>query len=411
MSSQKEESSFLSKNYQQNFVIVTSQPNFSLNSITNKWFQYSDLPTMTKIFCSSLLSLTLFTLGCLTSNAAIAQTKVFAKPDALTVTGIRGAATKETRTLTLRSTDPINNIRIYAFDLYNSDRDRVFPKSLITVPSQVKLVNNESLETFPVEFNLQNSPSGEFQGEILISYDSSEVSVPVIVRVKDPWYLPFTLLVFGVLLGTTVSSYSRSGRLTDEISVSIASLRTQLKNDIESDPKIPLSFVVPISNLLIDAESEKDAGNLDAARKSINKARSLWNEWLHQREELKYKHKYDHDQPISNLPELEITGTKSVDDTGTEISSLPSDDNFILQAITNLIPNPNQRLQIFSIAGYLATIAFFAGTGFNQLYLESPTFGANGIKDYFALIAWGFGAEATRNAITNAIRKTDTQKS
>lgn len=366
---------------------------------------------MTKIFCSSLLSLTLFTLGCLTSNAAIAQTKVFAKPDALTVTGIRGAATKETRTLTLRSTDPINNIRIYAFDLYNSDRDRVFPKSLITVPSQVKLVNNESLETFPVEFNLQNSPSGEFQGEILISYDSSEVSVPVIVRVKDPWYLPFTLLVFGVLLGTTVSSYSRSGRLTDEISVSIASLRTQLKNDIESDPKIPLSFVVPISNLLIDAESEKDAGNLDAARKSINKARSLWNEWLHQREELKYKHKYDHDQPISNLPELEITGTKSVDDTGTEISSLPSDDNFILQAITNLIPNPNQRLQIFSIAGYLATIAFFAGTGFNQLYLESPTFGANGIKDYFALIAWGFGAEATRNAITNAIRKTDTQKS
>ncbi|MFN5263029.1 MAG: hypothetical protein ACK5EH_11605, partial [Pseudanabaena sp.] len=102
----------MSTNYQQNFVIVTSQPNFSLKSITNKWFQYSDRPTMTKILCSSLLSLTLFTLGCLTSNAAIAQTKVLAKPDSLTVTGIRGAATKETRTLTLRSTDPVNNIRI-----------------------------------------------------------------------------------------------------------------------------------------------------------------------------------------------------------------------------------------------------------------------------------------------------------
>ncbi len=309
--------------------------------------------------------------------------------------------------LTLRSTDLVNNIRIYAFDLYNSDRDRVFPKSLITVPQKVKLVNNENLETFPIEFNLQDSPNGEFQGEILISYDGNEVSVPVIVRVKDPWYLPFTLLVFGVLLGTTVSSYSRSGRVADEIAVSIENLRTQL----ESDQKIPSSFALSISKLLSKARSEKESGNLDLSRKSINNARSLWNEWLQLREELKYKNKHENNPPIANLPELEITGTKSVDDTGTEIPSLPSDDNFVLQAITNLIPKPNQRLQMFSIAGYLATIAFFAGTGFNQLYLESPTFGSNGIKDYFALIAWGFGAEATRNAITNAIRKTDTPKS
>ena len=126
---------------------------------------------MTKIIRFSLLSLTLFTLGCLTSNTAIAQTKVLAKPDTITVTGIRGAATKETRNLTLRSTDLVNNIRIYAFDLYNSDRDRVFPKSLITVPQKVKLVNNENLETFPIEFNLQDSPNGEFQGEILISFE------------------------------------------------------------------------------------------------------------------------------------------------------------------------------------------------------------------------------------------------
>jgi predicted nuclease with TOPRIM domain len=554
MSSPKEENSFLSTNYQQNFVIVTSQTNFSLNSITNKWFQYSDRPTMTKILCSSLLSLSLFTLGCLTSNDAIAQTKVLAKPDSLTITGIRGAATKETRNLTLRSTDPINNIRIYTFDLYNSDRDRVFPKSLITVPSQVKLVNNESLETFPVEFNLQNSPSGEFQGEILISYDGSEVSVPVIVRVKDPWYLPFTLLVFGVLLGTTVSSYSRSGRIADEIAVSIESLRTQLKSDTD----IPPSFASRISTHLIDAEFAKDAKQIDSAQKSVSEARNFWNKWIRQRvdwlealkvgnilkdnltklpiqdaqtlyiqaiqkdltnilltiadipnpselgqkinqlsqqqrsylsvqEQLrslqkgmeKFKltnteqsdrdklqalkeqvtklnhqlgdllpsnqeentelkaitteinqafdtfktldnnNKVEKDLPTFNLPELEIAESKSVKDLATEVPVLsvpeiPSpqtDDNFILKVIAILIRNPSQRLQIFSIAGYLTTIAFFAGTGFNQLYLESPTFGANGIKDYFALIAWGFGAEATRSAITNAIRKTDTPKS
>jgi len=509
---------------------------------------------MTKIFCSSLLSLTLLTLGCLTSNAAIAQTKILAKPDALTITGIRGAAIKETRTLTLRSSDPINNIRIYAFDLYNSDRDRVFPKNLITVPSQVKLVNNESLETFPVEFNLQNSPSGEFQGEILISYDGSEVSVPIIVRVKDPWYLPFTLLVFGVLLGTTVSSYSRSGRVADEIAVSIESLRTQLKSDID----IPQSFASSISTHLIDAELAKDTKQIDSAQKSVTEARNFWNKWIRQRADwlealrvgnilkdnltklpvqdaqtlyiqtiqqdlnntlltiadipnaselgqkinqlslqrdayrsihnkclslqedldkfkltnteqsdrdklqalkeqvtklnhqlgdllpsnqeentelkaitteinqafdtfktLKDNNKVENDLPTSNLPELEIAESKSVKDAATEvpvlsvpeISSPQTDDNFILKVIAILIRNPNQRLQIFSIAGYLTTITFLAGTGFNQLYLESPTFGSNGIKDYFALIAWGFGAEATRNAITNALRKTDVSKS
>jgi hypothetical protein len=214
-----------------------------------------------------------------------------------------------------------------------------------------------------------------------------------------------------VLLGTTVSSYSRSGRVADEIAVSIESLRTQLENDSKSDPKIPSSFALPISKLLIEAESEKNARDLDSARKLIDKARSLWDKWLQQREELKYKDKNENDSPIENMPDLELIGTKSVDDTGTEISSLPSDDHFILQVIANLIPKPNQRLQIFSMAGYLTTIAFLAGTGFNQLYLESPTFGSNGIKDYFTLIAWGFGAEATRNAITNAIRKTDTPKS
>ncbi len=507
---------------------------------------------MTKILCSSLLSLTLLTLGCLTSNAAIAQTKVLTKPDSLTITGIRGAATNETRTLTLRSTDPVNNIRIYAFDLYNSDRDRVFPKSLITVPSQVKLVNNESLETFPVEFNLQNSPSGEFQGEILISYDGSEVSVPVIVRVKDPWYLPFTLLVFGVLLGTTVSSYSRSGRVADEIAVSIESLRTQLKSDID----IPPSFASSISTHLIDAEFAKDAQQLDSAQKSVAEARNFWNKWIRQRADwlealrvgnilkdnltklplqdvqpryiqtiqkdlntllaiadipnpselgqkinqlsqqqgaylsiqkqlrklqktiekfklinteqsdcdklqalkeqvtklnhqlgdllpsnqeenielkaiateinqafdtfktLEDNNKVENDPPTDNIPEIEIAESKSVKDATTEvpvlsvpeISSPQTDDNFILKVIAILIRNPTQRLQIFSITGYLTTITFLAGTGFNQLYLESPTFGSNGIKDYFALIAWGFGAEATRNAITNALRKTDVSK-
>ncbi len=91
--------------------------------------------------------------------------------------------------------------------------------------------------------------------------------------------MPFTLLVFGVLLGTTVSSYSRSGRIADEIAVSIESLRTQLKSDTD----IPPSFASRISTHLIDAEFAKDAQQLDSAQKSVAEARNFWNKWIRQR--------------------------------------------------------------------------------------------------------------------------------
>jgi hypothetical protein len=94
----------------------------------------------------------------------------------------------------------------------------------------------------------------------------------------------------------------------------------------------------------------------------------------------------------------------------TEASSYSTDENPILKGVAVLIPSPNRRLQLFSFAGYLTTIVFLAGTGFNQLYLERSTFGADGLRDYFALLAWGFGAEATRSAVTNALRRTDETK-
>jgi hypothetical protein len=96
-----------------------------------------------------------------------------------------------------------------------------------------------------------------FEGDILLTYQGNEVMVPVIVRVKDPWYLPLALLVLGVILGTTVSSYSRWGRTTDEVTVSLENLRNQL----ESDKEIPHSFASRISTYLVDAKLARDTSN------------------------------------------------------------------------------------------------------------------------------------------------------
>mgnify|MGYP006266949735 CR=1 FL=1 len=62
------------------------------------------------------------------------------------------------------------------------------------------------------------------------------------------------------------------------------------------------------------------------------------------------------------------------------------------------------RLRWFTGVSYAIALLFLTGAGFNQLYVDNPTFGANPWKDYFALLAWGFGAEATRDAITKMLQ-------
>lgn len=37
------------------------------------------------------------------------------------------------------------------------------------------------------------------------------------------------------------------------------------------------------------------------------------------------------------------------------------------------------------------------------MYLKEETFGERPFGDYFALLAWGFGAEASREAIAKAV--------
>jgi hypothetical protein len=62
------------------------------------------------------------------------------------------------------------------------------------------------------------------------------------------------------------------------------------------------------------------------------------------------------------------------------------------------------RLRLFIWTSYAIAVTFLAGAGFVELYANKPTFGAEPWRDYFALLAWGFGAEATRDAVTKTVR-------
>lgn len=58
------------------------------------------------------------------------------------------------------------------------------------------------------------------------------------------------------------------------------------------------------------------------------------------------------------------------------------------------------RLWLAFLLGYGVVLVLLAAGGFAELYTKNAVFGANGWADYLALMAWGFGAETSRVAIT-----------
>ena len=61
------------------------------------------------------------------------------------------------------------------------------------------------------------------------------------------------------------------------------------------------------------------------------------------------------------------------------------------------------NVKIFAWVSYAIALILLVGAGFNEMYLKEDTFWEKPFGDYFALLAWGFGAEASREAIAKAV--------
>lgn len=64
-----------------------------------------------------------------------------------------------------------------------------------------------------------------------------------------------------------------------------------------------------------------------------------------------------------------------------------------------------QRLNWFTLISYAVAVLLLAGAGFGELYVARAEFGASPWGDYFALLAWGFGAEAARASVTEMLSR------
>ncbi|MFP4394491.1 MAG: hypothetical protein ACLFTI_04425 [Anaerolineales bacterium] len=83
---------------------------------------------------------------------------------------------------------------------------------------------------------------------------------------------------------------------------------------------------------------------------------------------------------------------------------LPGLPNARPQSYTDLGEDARKRLHWFTWLTYGVAVLFLALSGFVELYAARADFGARGVGDYFMLLAWGFGAEATRAAVAEMVQ-------
>lgn len=65
------------------------------------------------------------------------------------------------------------------------------------------------------------------------------------------------------------------------------------------------------------------------------------------------------------------------------------------------LPWARIRLYGFRLAQFLILITLWGWTGYNELYIQNPTFGSDWLSNYFTLLAWGFTSEAARATFTS----------
>ncbi len=215
-------------------------------------------------------------LALLWAPSLAAQEGVSVSPRQLNIAVKQGQT--ESRVLLIRAADVVSDLRVIPLDLTTPNGDVVLPAQAIQVALPATTIAANGLLTVPVTFNLANVPSGQFSGELLISYAGQSFTVPVTVAVKDQPWLPLAALVVGVALGIGVSTYRAQGRPRDEVLVRLGQIRTQMKADKElAEAGAP--FHARIDAHLVDVEVALEAQQWEKAQEAVRTAETLWVRW------------------------------------------------------------------------------------------------------------------------------------
>ncbi|MEL7409558.1 MAG: hypothetical protein AAFN00_21870, partial [Cyanobacteria bacterium J06558_2] len=175
-------------------------------------------------------------------NIANAQAKVFIEEKTLTVFGFT-RNTKAKHQVYLELDKSLKNFEISVSErpLYTDNKRAVFPTDAITLEQTPNEANQSDERIIPLTFDFSKAPqSGEFTGKLKLNYKyennegqivAGKDEILLTLKIKDPWFLPLTILFIGTALGISVSNYRAKGKPRDEIIVREGELRYQMQID------------------------------------------------------------------------------------------------------------------------------------------------------------------------------------
>ncbi len=99
-------------------------------------------------------------------------------------------------------------------------------------------------------------------------------------------------------------------------------------------------------------------------------------------------------------PDFDMS-TKDMRVKNGKLTNVP---DITLRSIEAQVASAGTRLRVFTLITYAVAVILLALAGYVELYVTRSNFGSNNVADYFGLLAWGFGAEATRAAITDMVQ-------
>lgn len=258
------------------------------------------------------LALSIIGLWLLLAPTTRAQSTPTATPVHISVAGVQGETIS--RTVLIRSTMPLNTIQANPTDLTSTDGKAIVASAIDVVIPADQVAVGEIL-TATVAINLQDIPSDEYTGELLITHRDGTLVLPLTVRVKHPWYCAFPVLVLGVMFGGGLSYYRQRIQPYDEALVRAGRLRTQMRGDTE----LEATFRTHIERHLSDTETALQGENVNQAQQALTHAEAVWQRW--QRDKANWQ------EQLHYIEELR---------TIIEEAKVPTDVAFVLKVRQNL---------------------------------------------------------------------------
>ena len=248
------------------------------------------------------------------------------------------------------------------------DVKRNLAVSYLSRPREAGLYNGKIRFSVTNTLKKKIAESSEIQKKTV----NGRFEIPFTLKVKHDGYVPALTILAGLVLGWLLTWYRKTLLGSDELYLRIKNA-TEGARDAGFKPGDSQSE--DFWNLIKEARVALALIRADAAQVKVEEAEN----WL-----------------INQFGNMgSVIARKAL-----ESSKSPKK---IVQ-IARKSATPLLRLRIFRIVSYAIALGLLGYVGFEEFYTADEVFGNDGFADYITLFVWGFGAQATSQAIGQMVK-------